>query len=279
MITFIFSLFFTFFYIKFAKYFELLAEINKRSLHKNKTPTGGGIVFSSIFNLTISYLLFFKGYFNDEIIFLLMGSILASIIGCIDDYFNIRASFKFFIQIILGCLSIFAIELTNLPYSHSINGSIFLFIVLFVLVWIMNVFNFIDGIDGLASAASVIISLTLAGVIFLEHGFSENIVLLLFVFIISVAFLIFNFPKAFVFMGDSGSLFLGFFFGFMAIRTIFLGELTIYNWMIISAYFISDTGITTFTRLIKVKKWYGEHRSHAYQNIAKKINNHKKVCH
>jgi Fuc2NAc and GlcNAc transferase len=78
-------------------------------------------------------------------------------------------------------------------------------------------------------------------------------------------------------MGDSGSIFLGYVFAGLFFLSIRHYEVSIWQWFIITGYYLGDT-VTTFTiRFIKVKKWYGAHRSHAYQNLARIKGSHKKA--
>src|SRR5439155_1440427 len=142
------------------------------------------------------------------------------------------------------------------------------------LVWLMNVYNFIDGIDAMAATAAIFVSAAAALVLFVE-GTQKVMpadvgVMLVFglVAVCSFGFLIFNWPPASMFMGDSGSLFLGFVFGAMIAKTVLDDQMSMWTWVIIFGYLAGDTTTTTILRIFVTSKWYGEHRSHAYQNLA-----------
>ena len=106
---------------------------------------------------------------------------------------------------------------------------------------------------------------------------NENDLVLFLLGTVCLGFLVFNFPPASIFMGDSGSLFLGYIIGILALKTIMEGDINIWTWCIVLGYFIADTTFTTLSRIKLVNKWYGAHRSHAYQNLAHLWNSHLKV--
>jgi len=93
----------------------------------------------------------------------------------------------------------------------------------------------------------------------------------------SSAFMLFNWPPASIFMGDAGSVFLGYLFGSLILVTVMMGDLSIWTWLVVFGYFFADTTVTQIMRVILVKKWYLAHRSHAYQNLARISGSHLKV--
>ena len=89
--------------------------------------------------------------------------------------------------------------------------------------------------------------------------------------------MVFNWPPASIFMGDSGSVFLGYIFGALILFTVKSGDISIWTWLIVFGYYFADTTVTQLMRIIIVKKWYLPHRSHAYQNLARITGSHLKV--
>ena len=87
-------------------------------------------------------------------------------------------------------------------------------------------------------------------------------------------FLFFNWPKASIFMGDSGRIFLGFCFSSLIVYSVATNEVSLFTWLVAFGYYLADTSTTTILRIFLVKKWYGTHRSHAYQNLARIKDNH-----
>jgi len=148
---------------------------------------------------------------------------------------------------------------------------------MFFLVWIMNAYNFMDGIDGMATLGGILASSLIALIIVITNGLTLTALLLLLLSSTMTGFLIFNWPQAKIFMGDSGSMFLGYFFGCIVLYTTMQNEVTIWTWIIVFGYYIADTTTTQIMRLIMVKKWYVPHRSHAYQNYARLADSHLKT--
>jgi len=258
----------------------ILASITNRSLHKNPTPRGGGIVFSWIFMFSIIFLIFLN-YLNDDF-FLLMcvGGGIACLFGFIDDIYDIRAIVKLFIQIFLSVWIIFIVPFDPLFQFSWLPKEFINFVwpvCIFIITWILNVFNFIDGIDGLAASGTLFICWTFSGLIYFTGGSYENIIILFLLGTVCLGFLFFNFAPASIFMGDSGSLFLGYMISVIAFKTIIDGDISFWTWCIIMGYFITDTTLTTLYRLKTFKTWYRAHRSHAYQNLANLWGSHLKV--
>ena len=222
--------------IKVAKMKHLVDEPSEsRKLHRQSIPTIGGII---IFAATIfSFALWFPAtdarYFGNALSFnqavsdfkyLIAASILIFFIGVKDDIIGFAPVKKLIGHIIVGFIfvlmadiritglhGVFGVE--QIPYWASVFLSIFTYVV------VVNSFNLIDGIDGLAAGIGLVAS-TLFGAWFF---FSGNLHLSLMCLVLSGAlsgFLIFNFSPARIFMGDSGSLFIGAFIFVMAIKCV-----------------------------------------------------------
>ncbi len=257
---------------------------NLRSSHKKPIPTGGGIVISFVYIISFIYLLFFLEQTTKEIfqvaVGLAMGGIAITIVGFIDDIFNTKAFTKLIIQIILSIWIIF-IFLGNLDNILSLTSNLYywplMLAAIFLLVWLINVFNFMDAIDGMALSGSIMIAWSAALIIFFTQGNNENSVMLFLLGFICLAFLLFNFPPASIFMGDAGSLFLGYFFGGIIVKTFIDGDIHIWTWLIILSYFLTETTLSTLMRIKLTKDWYKAHRSLSYQNLARILNSHRKV--
>ena len=279
LLVFLLTSLFLFMYKFLAQKAGIISQMNERTLHKTEKPRGGGIVFSFIFIISI-ICFFFLGFFKDQLILLVScGCIVASIFGFLDDILDIKAVYKLMVQILLGVWIIYLFSINSVFPLYSIANYYWLFFagILFILVWVFNVFNFMDGIDGLL-VSGCFISLLIANLLLTYNGGStENSIIILLLATVCLSFLVFNFPPASIFMGDSGSLFLGYTMIAIALKTYLDADLSFWTWGILFGYFLADTFITTTTRLFTIKKWYGEHRSHAYQNLAKLWDSHFKI--
>lgn len=268
-------------YKKVALKREILAHISARSLHANLVARGGGVVFGTLFSLMMFfYLLNDKVTIWQTISFGLCG-LFATLIGFFDDIYDIDAKKKFVMQLLLSILFTVSYFHFNLSYNLFENNSIFIFIIIcswiFVPLWIINSFNFIDGINGLAIATAIFSSTTLILSLYISKGSSNFITIYSILLIVCLGFLPFNFPSAKLFMGDAGSIFLGFIYGSTVLVILFNNYLSIWTVITVFSYMLADTLSTNIIRLLTIKKWYGVHRSHAYQNLARVLNNHTKV--
>jgi Fuc2NAc and GlcNAc transferase len=266
-----------FLYKKYAIYTGIIAHQNHRTLHDEPIPRGGGIVFSILFILFIFLIWPYLELSNNLLLILGVGGGVASLFGFIDDIMNIRARTKLIIQLFLSGWVVYCLYLDSLFVINWMSIYIMIAACLFFMIWMMNAYNFMDGVDGMASSGAIFSSLTLALVLSLTSNSVELIPIFILIATTVSGFIIFNWPPATIFMGDAGSVFLGYIFGALLIFTILNGSLSIWNWLIVFGYFFADTTATQIVRIIFVKKWYLAHQSHAYQNIARITGSHLKV--
>lgn len=142
---------------------------------------------------------------TQEMVGVLLGGTLIFILGIIDDVLQIKPSSKFLGQILASCVVIYA----GLKFDLIPNPFLNLFLTLLWLVGITNAFNLLDNMDGLSAGVAAISSLT-TFVFSLIQGLPAISVISLSILGASLGFLVFNFNPARIFMGDCGSLFLGF---------------------------------------------------------------------
>ena len=260
-------------YRDYAKKKGLVAKLNFRTLHEKETPKGGGLVVAIVSNLFI-YLAWYLDLINDPrtILAFVLG-FLISTFGFYDDLRNIKASFKLFFQLLFS-LAVLIIVIPLSPNVLNFLNIFYFMIILLVLTWNLNALNFMDGIDGLAASIGTSIFLSSFLIFtYISEDYSRlfELVILGFCF---TGFLFVNLSKNKLFMGDSGSLFLGLLINFLLVKTIYENIYTFWFWIILLSYCLTETIATTAYRIIYFKKWYGAHRSHAYQNLARVIDNH-----
>jgi len=195
--------------------FKKLSLLNEKRLVNKNTPPLGGVASATAFFVSVNFL----GDADYNYIIIGGFSLLISILGSIDDFFNLSWKIKLFFQIIFVAIPIIYLNiflniesLLNLDLNNSFN---FLISVLWVIL-IINSINFIDNMDGLAVVVTGSICYQS---IFLTYSLNQNkltdlSVILLFVIL---GFFIYNFPPAKLYLGDSGSLFIGFCLGFLSI--------------------------------------------------------------
>lgn len=205
-------------------------QLDHRKIHTEDTPRLGGVGFFLSFLLTALVLTFLlpiidnsfitMRFFSNRNILLFLGFFIVHGLGLVDDFVNIRAIYKLIGQIVAGALVAVGGALIDGIYLPGVQwvlplGPMSGAITIFWLISISNALNLIDGLDGLAGGTGVIA----ASGIGMVHVINGNLSGALFSFMLVgalLAFLVFNKPKAKVFMGDSGSLFLGFALGALA---------------------------------------------------------------
>ncbi|MFO7897078.1 MAG: MraY family glycosyltransferase [Candidatus Cloacimonadales bacterium] len=196
--------------IIYSKKIGMIDYPHQRGMHEVATPLAGGLALGIPLILMQIY-----GYFifGPQMLYLAAGSFLMLLLGFLDDKTKFTARFKLFFQIAIVTLLYFwgfQIELITNPFGDSINLGIFSYPV--TLIWflvVINAFNLIDGLDGLAAGIAVIS----AGTIFIIGYLTHNEIILFLALILigaNLAFLRYNFSPAKIFMGDTGSLLVGF---------------------------------------------------------------------
>ena len=267
----------TFYYCIFSINKGIIANPNYRTLHENPVPRGGGIVFSIVYVFVVIILWSLK-LINFELLMVIgLGGVGASVFGFIDDVTDVRAYTKFIIQSGLAAWILIWFDGGPLAKEEWIPLWLSWAVSLFLLVWMMNLYNFMDGLDGMAASGAVFITSSLVVALVVTVGFSILALLFLLLASCCIGFLLYNWPPARIFMGDSGSVFLGYLFGALIIKTTMSGDISIWTWIVVFGYFFADTHITILLRILLVKKWYHAHKSHAYQNLARVLKSHVKV--
>ena len=272
--------------IRRAHKWDLIDNPNHRSSHTSPTPSGGGIGLVLAGSLSGVYLLLAQKLSVQNGIVLSISCILAAV-GLIDDLKPMPASWRLGIQtlmaasllIVLGGVS----EMQRFADAWVSRILIYAFLLL-VVVWWINLFNFMDGIDGLAAAQTVFMLLAASALLVWSRFALLSDPILLWMLCIAGAaggFLILNWSPAKIFMGDVGSIYLSFMvlsFGLLSIRNEFVPVSTgLAMWAILGAIFATDATITLITRILTTKRWYEAHRTHLYQRLARKFGKHRTV--
>lgn len=255
---------------EYAKRAALISHANERSSHSVPTPHGGGVAIALVWFGALSYL-FFAGEIEPKLFYALMFGAFLAAVSFLDDIYELSPKLRLGVQALsaFGALYLIGgVDEINLYYftlKETFIVNLFAFI---ALMWSINLYNFLDGIDGYA--ASEAIFLCLAGYLL----FGESLFLVL---LCSVGgFLLFNWQRASIFMGDVGSTLLGF---NVAIFAFYFksegGSLII--WLILFGLFWFDATLTLCRRYKKGEKLTQAHRKHAYQRLVQAGWSHQKV--
>lgn len=265
------SLLFTYMVRVYALKKSLLDIPNERSSHTHATPHGGGIAIAVTWFTGLTYLFFNNQLDQDLYLSLILGVVL-SIVSFFDDVVELSAKIRLLVQSIVAGLGIYflgglsLIDFGLFSIDNSLVTSVFAF---FMTVWFINLYNFLDGIDGYAG--SEMLFLALAGFIL----FGGDYFLLM---TASVAgFLVLNWHKAKIFMGDVGSTLLGY---NIAIFTIYYANeepMNLWVWIVLFGLFWFDATLTLYRRFKNGESLSVAHKKHAYQRLTQSGWSHNKV--
>ena len=250
---------------------SLVAEINERSSHSVPTPHGGGIAIAITWFLGLSYL-FFTDQLDPSLYYALMSGMIISVISYLDDLFELSAKVRLTIQAlvaILGLSFIGGLQEIDLFFFSIENQVITNVLSFFMIVWFINLYNFLDGIDGYAGSEAVFLGI--AG--FVLFGGEHFLVLIAAV----LGFLVWNWHKAKIFMGDVGSTLLGY---NIAIFTLYYGNQepdNLWIWIILFGLFWFDATLTLFRRYKNKEKLSQAHKKHAFQRLHQSGWTHDKI--
>lgn len=275
-LTFLVSGFLTWALRRYALAKSMMDIPNARSSHSIPTPRGGGLAIVLAY-LAVLPVLGWVGQMSWPFIMSLVsaGGWIA-LIGFLDDHGHVPARWRLLAHF-LGA-GLFLPWLPSLPEIHLLGYSFALGWVGYVLaglflVWMLNLYNFMDGIDGLASVEAI--SVCVGGaMLYLIVGEEWRAITPLILAAAVAGFLLWNFPPAKIFMGDAGSGFLGVVLGGFVMQATWADPVLLWAWMILLGVFVVDATFTLFRRLVRGEKIYEAHRSHAYQNASRRYGAH-----
>ena len=246
---------------------------SKRKIHNKPMPRLGGLAIFLTFML--GYMLYARE--STVMLSILMGGFLIVLCGMIDDINPLKAKYKFIVQliaastvciygnIVLNEITIFGLNLYfTTPWAQIIT-------ILFM-VAVMNIMNLIDGIDGLTSGVATIYFITIAIIAFILNQMGGlDIILSLIMAGATLGFLVHNFPPAAIFLGDTGSYFLGYIISIIALLGYKATTLTsIVIPIAILAIPIFDTASAIIRRLLKHKNPFtNPDREHLHHQLLK----------
>lgn len=273
-------------------YLSILAHPNERTLHSMPTPQTGGlavigsvviglILAASILAITQpSKAVLPKGLASGSV-WIVISMLLIFVVSFIDDCIGLPVILRLGVQAVSAFIIIGGVGLTlsSIPIPGGPNillGIAAIPVSILVLLWMANLYNFMDGMDGFAGG------MTFFGFGFLAYfgwhaHFPVMLIIATFVSMGALGFLVHNFPPARIFMGDAGSITLGFLAGTLMILGVRDGIFEIWVPVIIFSPFIVDATVTLFRRVLRRKKIWEAHREHYYQRLVLSGWSHRRV--
>ncbi len=272
LVTFLTSALLTPFIIKAAHHVGALDIPNARKVHTKPIPRMGGLAIFGAFLL--GYMLFART--SNQMLSILIGGFIIVLTGLFDDIKPVPAKIKFILQIIAAGVvvfygRIFLGRVTFLGLDFTFPVPLNYIVTILFMVGIMNAINLIDGLDGLSSGVSSIYFATIGIIAFILNKMQGlDTILSLIMLGSTLGFLLWNFNPAKIFMGDTGSLFLGFTISVISLLGFKGATLTsLIIPIVILAIPIFDTGLAILRRLLKGEKISAPDKEHFHHQLLK----------
>ncbi|KRO83838.1 MAG: glycosyltransferase family 4 protein [OM182 bacterium] len=270
--------------IRYGPRFGLLDTPVARSAHVAPKPLGGGAALAAPYFLCVIWFVASAAISESALAYL--GCLFIVVLGFSDDRWQLSSKVRLPVQFIVSLAAVRAIGVDSVDFGFfSLSEPLTLsLLAVLSLVWLCNLTNFMDGIDGIAASQLLVTSLSC--VVLLvgldaaagESGEHDVVLTLSVVLAASAAgFLLWNWSPASLFMGDAGSGFIGFALGLLALESLVTQRMSVWSWVLLLGVFIADTAVTLLVRIIRGERWYEGHSQHAYQILSRRLNSHPRV--
>lgn len=239
---------------------------NERSSHLTPVPRGGGLAIIIVFYIGLIY---FQESIDSKLFYALLCAIPIVLVSFMDDVFIVSSKIRFLVQSASAGMALYflggvsSIDLV----LFELHGWWLNMIAFIAIIWLTNLYNFLDGIDGYAGSEAVMVG---SGLFVFFHN-----PLGLVIVAASLGFLFFNWDKASIFMGDVGSATLGFIFAVFVFYDT--GGGSIYIWLILLSLFWFDATLTLIRRYRNGEIITQAHKKHAYQRLTQSGWSHSRV--
>jgi Fuc2NAc and GlcNAc transferase len=252
-----------FFYYKKATVLDIP---NHRSVHEQPILRGSGIVLSCIFMVFLTCLTLTEQLPHALAESLLIGTLGFSILGFMDDLRGLSIKKRLALQFFFALLILYTLypfyPLHPIAWINTLPLWFALPFILISIIWSVNLYNFMDGSDGIASVHACVLSTTMCYLFWMQDAHALTLITACLSLLASVFLLGFNRPgHALLFLGDSGSYFFGAIFGILALVSSNYSTITWFSWLFLHALFITDTFWTLLLRIVKKATYFTPHQT------------------
>ncbi len=262
----------TYYLIRLLRKLDVLDKPNKRSNHKKPVPRGGGIAVIGVF-LFFFTIISLKADILQFLWPIILGISALAFISIIDDIKSLSPLVRLAVQIV--SVGIVALQPHQPMFGDLLPAWLDTALIVFGWVWFINLYNFMDGIDGIAGTETLSICIGIL-VIALTTSLPDEIgIYAIILGVCCLGFLFFNWHPSKIILGDVGSVTLGFVTGWLLILLAMYGY-----WvaaLILPMYYLADSGVTLLRRAIAGKKLWEPHSEHYYQQAVRKKQLHSAV--
>ena len=263
----------TYLFVRWSEHKDIVAEENHRSMHTGRVPVGGGLPL-----LAAALLVAFLLWPLEQIPYAAGAALVLLIaVSWADDRKALSARVRLAAHLVASTAAVLALPGDAYVFQGVLPLALDRTVAAIAVAWFINLYNFMDGIDGIAASETAAISAGYAAIIYVAGSSAEPLYgLALAICGATIGFLAWNWSPARIFMGDVGSVPLGFMMAVMmldlATRHSFAAAL------ILPLYFAADATLTLLKRLRAGEKPWEAHRSHYYQRAALKAGSHARIA-
>ncbi len=253
---------------------------NPRSSHQVPTPRGGGLAIVVVTTICLLLLALYGLFRWDVLAALTGGGLVVALVGFVDDRRSLSAAVRLGVHFAAALWALLCLGgLPPLDLLGVVFAPVWVGYVLGALglVWALNLFNFMDGIDGIAASEAAFVGLGGAALSGLAGGAAEATFGGLVLGAACLGFLTWNWPPAKIFLGDVGSGYLGYVLAVLALAAARINPTALWTWLVLGGLFFVDATVTLFRRMARGERIYQAHRSHAYQLLAERWGSHRRV--
>tara|TARA_B110000503_G_scaffold7870_1_gene10696 strand:- start:2658 stop:3662 length:1005 start_codon:yes stop_codon:yes gene_type:complete len=254
---------------------------SKRRAHKQETPRGGGLSFILIISISLPIFEYIMRGTYSASMDILQIFLPISLISFWDDVSHVSVPVRLFMHILCALLAVMWLVHPSTILHYEIPMSLDLAIGAFALLTFLNVYNFLDGIDGITVSESIHLSCTILLLCIFRYDIIPNVDIIIMIATIilgwSMGFIYFNWQPAQIFLGDVGSIGIGFLLG-VCLLIIASASAKLFAACVIAAlYYVADGGMTILIRLVKGERIWEPHLQHFFQKAVRKGDSYKKV--
>ncbi|MEQ8934822.1 MAG: glycosyltransferase family 4 protein, partial [Amphiplicatus sp.] len=254
--------------LRIAKRRAMLAQPNERSSHTVPTPHGAGLALIPVLAASWIGIGFIKADLPFQIEIVVIAAIFLSLVSLWDDLKSLGIIVRLAAQTLAVIGALWAMPFRGPFFAGLLPPSIDLIAAGILWVWFINLFNFMDGIDGIAGVETASLGGGIVAVVLLAA--TDPALAWIGVTLIAGAlgFLWWNWHPAKIFLGDTGSVPLGFVLGWLLLTLAAEGQ-----WaaaFILPLYYLADATLTLFRRALRGEKFWQAHREHFYQRAAQR---------
>lgn len=271
----------TYLLIKVMTKFGVVDVPGTRRAHARPTPRGGGVSLVLIITFALpffEYCMSGEYLLSIQVVQLLLP---LAIISFLDDVSHVLVPLRLFIHFICTYFAIKWLVHPNNILHYDTPMWLDLTLGTFALATFLNVYNFLDGIDGITASQSIHMSITILLLCMLRADVIPHVELVVAIATIilawSIGFIVFNWQPAKIFIGDVGSITLGFLLGLVLLIIASSGPRLFLACVIMSLYYIADGGITILIRLVNGERIWEPHLKHFFQRAVRRGRTHQYV--